>query len=612
MENKEECLVQGQPFQKCGQESLGSDQGNIKSCIEESYLCEYGSNEYAGYPECLKEKKVNSFYPSSFLFANPGSMRCPDPYKIIKEDDDTEALCVEVYPETSKCPPSSKCPQCPCGLVNETLVFSDTDKKTCPQGECLGSDGICSSGNCDDNNDESKPLIWYSIYGHMDKINVSVGQKVERGEIIGEIGSIGTGWPHLHFAVGPARPNARNFYYIAISIDTYSEISAPGGTIGSRLPGTFPLPLPDYVTQKDIDRILSSLTNPVDMGYCNWRETLGSYLHSQDAYWAQDWQCESNDKTESAKVRVMSGGANVKSTVISLSAIEGGVLIKHEYTPNQNGEIIEKYVLVAAECSEFSYNNDPLTFYCWASSAPYGWEQEAPLFGRWSDSSLVEEIPVGRAVDNSVKWSGDLLLKIDSFDKIIGDILKHIKKIGSAKDYCQCNSVYDTGKPICKSDCRFFKIPLIDSYGDPVLDQDGNPMFDCDCSIIPCLGNPCSQMMDYLSEFSDFNKNFYKKIRDEFIDFYKYFILEERTELLKQLTYSRKTMNECSQQVVRRGEETTRTLDCTRAYENKFLNKRCYGILSSKVINDDKTIAEGHSPDGGQTDNWFCYKEALK
>ncbi|MCA1901770.1 MAG: M23 family metallopeptidase, partial [Candidatus Hydrogenedens sp.] len=50
-----------------------------------------------------------------------------------------------------------------------------------------------------------------TVYAHLSKISVDVGQKIEKGQVIGAVGSSGrsTG-PHLHFEVrvgnGPTNP----------------------------------------------------------------------------------------------------------------------------------------------------------------------------------------------------------------------------------------------------------------------------------------------------------------------------------------------------------------------------------------------------------------------
>ena len=55
-----------------------------------------------------------------------------------------------------------------------------------------------------------------TLYGHMSKITVSVGQQVSRGQIIGYVGS--TGWstgPHIHFETiyNGTKVNPRRFSY---------------------------------------------------------------------------------------------------------------------------------------------------------------------------------------------------------------------------------------------------------------------------------------------------------------------------------------------------------------------------------------------------------------
>lgn len=68
---------------------------------------------------------------------------------------------------------------------------------------------------------------YITLYGHMNKINVQRGQKIQRGDIIGEVGNSGksTG-PHLHYEVRyqgtPVNP--QNYYFLDLSPEQYDEM----------------------------------------------------------------------------------------------------------------------------------------------------------------------------------------------------------------------------------------------------------------------------------------------------------------------------------------------------------------------------------------------------
>jgi murein DD-endopeptidase MepM/ murein hydrolase activator NlpD len=68
---------------------------------------------------------------------------------------------------------------------------------------------------------------YVSLYAHLYKFNVSVGQLVRRGELIGFVGSTGrsTG-PHLHYEIfkDGERINPMNFYYGNITSEEFARI----------------------------------------------------------------------------------------------------------------------------------------------------------------------------------------------------------------------------------------------------------------------------------------------------------------------------------------------------------------------------------------------------
>ena len=66
-----------------------------------------------------------------------------------------------------------------------------------------------------------------TLYGHMNKIKVRSGQRVTRGDVIGEVGNTGksTG-PHLHYEVRyQGKPvNPQNYYFLDLSPEQYDEM----------------------------------------------------------------------------------------------------------------------------------------------------------------------------------------------------------------------------------------------------------------------------------------------------------------------------------------------------------------------------------------------------
>lgn len=66
-----------------------------------------------------------------------------------------------------------------------------------------------------------------TLYGHMSKINVRPGQKLNRGDVIGGVGSTGTSTaPHLHYEVIKQgnKINPINFFYNDLTAEEYEKM----------------------------------------------------------------------------------------------------------------------------------------------------------------------------------------------------------------------------------------------------------------------------------------------------------------------------------------------------------------------------------------------------
>ena len=74
-----------------------------------------------------------------------------------------------------------------------------------------------------------------TYYSHLSKINVTVGQKVNRGDIIGFVGSTGTSTaPHLHYEVSKngVKVNPQNYYFQDLSPAEYEKMIAISSNMG--------------------------------------------------------------------------------------------------------------------------------------------------------------------------------------------------------------------------------------------------------------------------------------------------------------------------------------------------------------------------------------------
>lgn len=272
---------------------------------------------------------------------------------------------------------------------------------------------------------------------------------------------------------------------------------------------------------------------------------------------------------------------------------------------------VKAYRVVGPECNEYSYNDDPLTFYCennWLKNQDREGQSETPI-GQERKCQKNDEIPVGLTVDNTLSWVSKTLNSTENAEEKIKNIVLQIQKIGRAidtppiNDYCKCNAQDEAKKPLCKAGCKFnqTQVPIfgIDpDTGEIILIGED---WECTCTPTPCKGKPCKQMMDYLKEVW----NIYRQLKIDYIDLYVSLRQEGRSDILKELSYSRQKTNECSLTNDIYGKETT-LFSCTRVEDELMpdiipsdskLNPKnyyCYGKHFGNLSNINLM------------DNWFC------
>jgi len=298
-------------------------------------------------------------------------------------------------------------------------------------------------------------------------------------------------------------------------------------------------------------------------------------------------------------------------------------------TPSQ----ITDYQMVGGECQEYKYNDDPLTFYCrqdwWNEPAL---QAKEPLANSYI-CPKEKEIPVGQAIDDTGIWAQKLINYNINFirttDQLINS-LKVIDTLNKSDNYCKCGSTCDDAgtETVCNAPC----IPKLLI----LINPDGTENKICTCVSQGCTGNPCQRMLNLLKgkgKTAPCPKDkiiygpiqFYTQIKKLF-DTIDDFSLKSRTDIVKKLIYSRKTMNSCSSESkANTVAEQTRLESCRRvrnnfispiANEEYIINGQkvdypCYGIdlggiFGSSFGSSGASVSISQTPIIPATDNWFC------
>ena len=148
--------------------------------------------------------------------------------------------------------------------------------------------------------------------------------------------------------------------------------------------------------------------------------------------------------------------------------------------------------------------------------------------------------------------------------------------------------------------------------------------YECTCDFVPCKGSPCQQITDYASQLWNLNR----QLKLDFMDFYAGadkkpgtngnpdtpakpgIITEPRSDIMKELTYSRQSASNCS--LLSNQGVNERMLSCTRVedeimapinngnHNSQNVDSYCYGIGLGKL--SDKSLM----------DNWLCCQDYQK
>ena len=280
---------------------------------------------------------------------------------------------------------------------------------------------------------------------------------------------------------------------------------------------------------------------------------------------------------------------------------------------------ITEYRVCSANCDASVYNDDPLIFYCRQSWWFKEETKNTTPIGHEKICAKEREIPVGQTIDDAEKWANDFMDNIDSLTKKIESMIQYMKRIGQKTNYCTYDSKCENGKPVCHTDCQ---------YNPPssYADQEGKVIYvPPSCSFVPCSGNPCQLMIDLLvgatcskaCAVGNGIAYYSNQIDNAVKDFEVFSAKQNRSDIVKELSYSRQKTNDCSVVQNNYGTET-RILSCTRV-ENEIIsptvdkyNKTIIGSKSFTSYCYGKSLGEILKTPEPMADNWFCCEDREK
>ncbi len=308
-----------------------------------------------------------------------------------------------------------------------------------------------------------------------------------------------------------------------------------------------------------------------------------------------------------------------------------GTIIQPPDTTSDSYASLDKndYRVTSGECGEYVYNDDPLTFYCKKDYWNDPTEKSDKPVGTERVCTKNNEIPIGQTVDNTMLWGQNFANEINNLLSATNEYIGRLQEIGQEKGYCECGSTCGAGESTCNADCTVVEIP----------NEDGEIIKSCMKG--SCSGNPCLKMINLLLGKSStascpkgveikglewYQKQllfFYNKISD--------FVIKSRTDIVKQLTFSREKTNQCS--VVSKAYDATKEtkmINCTRVIDeiispisegkiiinSKEINYPCYGKTLGDIIGSGYNYSTDYSNPSEniipQTDNWFCCEQYIK